>query len=83
MKKKYSQPDIIYDEFSLCTSIAAGCEVQTNTPSWNQCGFVFDDAIVYTDDVHGCKFGGITITDGGLDGICYHVPTDDNNLFNS
>lgn len=82
MKKTYSKPDIHFDSFSLCTSIAS-CAIKTFTPAQGECGVKFDDFVIFLSNVQGCEIGGVVIEDGYLSGICYHVPTDSNNLFNS
>ena len=85
MKKAYSKPEIMFEDFTLSTNIAAGCETPTNLPSVNQCGFDFSGLKVFFSGMTGC--GDIQVNNGGGDGdfngICYHVPTGDNNLFTS
>lgn len=40
MKKKYVKPEMFFEDFSLTTSIAAGCETQTKLPSLEAlCGY--------------------------------------------
>ncbi len=85
MKKAYSKPQIMFEDFTLTTNIAAGCEVKTETPSWNQCGVDASGVNVFLTGMTGCE--GFPVTpDGGGDGsfgnICYHVPYGEN-LFNS
>lgn len=82
MKKTYSKPDILFESFSLSTSIAAGCEVKITTIAAKQCGMKFGDTVVFTADMGNvCS---TKVVDGSLyDGLCYHVPTESNNLFNS
>lgn len=83
MKKTYSKPDIQFESFSLCSSIAS-CAIPSYTPFQRTCGFKFDSFIIFTADVQGCsENGGVVIEDGAIDGICYHNPSDLNNLFNS
>ena len=43
MRKAYSKPQIMFEDFTLSTNIAAGCEVKTNTPSQMQCAYGEDD----------------------------------------
>ena len=81
MKKQYRKPDIMFETFSLNTSIAAGCERKTATPALFECGFKFGSEIVYTDTMYGCS--DIRVDGSLLDGFCYHNPCDANNLFNS
>lgn len=82
MKRKYSRPDIIFEDFSLSTSIASGCGEKTNTHSQNTCGLDFGPGgTVFTQDVSGCIF---KVGDNGeFDGLCYHVFCDESRLFNS
>lgn len=81
LKKEYTKPDIIFESFALSTSIAAGCEKKTNTPSLDQCGFKYGPDVVYIDKESGCA--DIQVDGSILDGFCYHNPSDANNLFNS
>ncbi len=78
MKKTYSKPDIVFEDFSLTTSIAAGCAIQTGTPSANMCSMDFGGMNLFLSGIAAC-------TDPIEDGIyhCYHVPIEENQLFNS
>ena len=82
MKKAYSAPDILYESFSLCASIAAGCEIKISTQTSEVCGMLLGPAVVFTDKVIGCD---TKVEDGSplMNGICYHVPIDRMTLFNS
>lgn len=82
MKKTYSQPDIQFESFSLCSSIAAGCSKRIGTMYNGECGFPYGDVMVFTEGVDGCA---IKVADGSpiFNGLCYHVPVDQNSLFNS
>lgn len=82
MKKTYQKPDIHFDSFSLSNSIAGSCEFDTDTKSQGLCSIQFGDYKVFTSKVAGCK-GGIIVDSGQFNGICYHVPTNDKNVFNS
>lgn len=85
MKKAYTKPFVMFHDFSLTTSIAGDCEEKTNLPSNNSCGMDFSGAVVFMQGMEGCtdikvdNVGG----DGDFNGICYHVPSGDKNLFNS
>jgi len=82
MKKAYSQPDIVFESFSLSTSICAGCEYGTNFTS-GVCGYEFTDNIfIFLEGVTGCIF---KVPDGSsqFNGICYHNPSDLKNIFQS
>lgn len=84
MKKTYSKPEIVFESFSLSQSIAAGCDVKTNTPAQGQCGLDFGGLMLFLDSMSGCP--DIPVTSEGGDGeynnICYHTVYGDN-LFNS
>lgn len=84
MKKAYSKPQIMFDDFTLSTNIAGDCDVKTNTFGNNTCGMDFSGLKVFLDTMGGCDHkitsdGG----DGEFAGICYHVFTTGENLFNS
>ena len=83
MKKAYTKPEIIFDDFSLATTIAAGCQNQTHTPSWNMCGVDIPGVgHAFSEAMLSCM---VKITEGneGQYNFCYHVPTETNRLFNS
>ncbi len=82
MKKTYSQPDILFESFSLCANIAAGCGKKIGTQYNGTCGVPYGDKFVFTEDVGGCQ---VKVVDGSpiFNGLCYHVPVDMNAVFNS
>lgn len=83
MKKAYVKPEIAFFDFTLSTSIAAGCEVKTDIQSPHICGFKPDprwDGVIFVDETTGCNQ---TSTNSGYDTLCYHIPTEAYNLFNS
>lgn len=83
MKKAYLKPEIVFEDFSLSTSIAAGCEVIVPTPHSGTCGYAYEGGggdTIFVTDVTGC---GIKIDDDSNNGFCYHVPIESNSLFNS
>ena len=84
MKKLYSKPEIAYEDFTPSTSIAAGCEKIANM-SENSCGILLPDMgfSIFLEGVGACK--DYPIADGSekLDGVCYHNPYGENNVFNS
>ncbi len=82
MKKKYVKPQIIIENFSLSETIAAGCEVIVDTHSSGQCGLDFGGDAIFLTGIQGCKIQ-VTEDDGLNNGMCYHVPIETNNLFNS
>ena len=82
MKKSYSQPDIVFESFSLCSSIAAGCGVKVGVMNNGDCGLPYGNRVVFLENVNGCIW---KIQDGSkeFNGLCYHVPIDALSLFNS
>lgn len=80
MKKVYEKPAIVFEAFSLSTAIAGSCGVTTNTPSSGSCGIEFGGDMIFLSEMTGCSE---EVDDNGEYKICYHVPTDGNNLFNS
>ncbi len=82
MKKTYTKPEILFESFTLSTNINAGCEKPTNLPSWDQCGLDFSGLVVFMTDMSGCTDIKVD-ADKDFNGICYHTPTDLNNVFAS
>ena len=85
MKKEYSSPEIFFDNFALNVNIAnvnMQCSRNITNHYSGDCGLQFGNKIVFTISAAGCKF---KIQDGSpmVDGLCYHIPTGDNKLFNS
>lgn len=92
MKKSYFKPDIVFESFQLCSSIAnAICEEKIG-PHTGTCGIElggndYGSVTVFTSDMVGvCNFWE-SDTDGidsaMWNGICYHVPMAGLNCFNS
>ena len=79
MKKAYTKPEIIFDDFSLATTIAAGCAKRFTAAAKDSCGIVFGAGMLFTNDMGGCTIKA-EVDDGGY---CYHVPADGMNLFTS
>ena len=82
MKRAYQKPDIMFDSFSLSSTIAGSCSFDTNTKSQGDCHVMFGELKVFTSKVTGCK-GGVIVDSGQFNGLCYHVPTNDKNIFMS
>ena len=85
MKKTYSKPEIYFEDFTLCNSIAAGCEIIIDAPSSGTCGYAYEGGhgqTLFTKHL-GISICNIGIDDDGTNGFCYHVPVESNNLFNS
>ena len=80
MKKNYSKPDIIFDSFTLSTNVAADCEFKTPLPKADECGMPYFNYVVFMNEMQGCR----KIEPSGVfNTICYHQPSETNNLFNS
>jgi hypothetical protein len=80
MRKTYSKPDIHFDNFALSTNVAANCEFQTPLPRADECGIPYFNWIVFQSELQGCN----KISESGIwDSMCYHQPTETNNLFTS
>ncbi len=85
MKKVYSKPEIMFEDFTLSTSIAGGCEIRTNTPSAGACGYPYEGGngqTLFTAQA-GTDICNIAVNDDLSNGFCYHVPIDTKNIFNS
>lgn len=87
MKKNYSKPEIMFEDFTVSCAIAS-CEV-TAVQAWDICGYPIASLggkTVFMSSATGCKYTEVEPygdgTDGSYQGICYHVPND-HNLFGS
>ena len=87
MKKLYSKPEIMFEDFTLNENIAGNCASIVNNASKGSCAVMGTGDIAIFDGSVGpvCVYkpedmGGTT---DEWDGFCYHVPTEYNNLFNS
>lgn len=82
MKKEYSKPMAFVEDFSLQTSIAAGCELKTTLSTKDSsCGYPIRGGIVFVSGTQ-CTTEGYS-TESLYNGFCYHVPNENSNLFNS
>jgi hypothetical protein len=81
MKKTYSRPDIWFEDFSLSTNIAAGCEATPFDHS-EGCGVKINRVDILFSDSFGDTCN-VKIIDGdpNYNGLCYHNPTMDRNVF--
>lgn len=83
MKKTYVKPEIVFEDFSLCNSIATNCELVIDTQSRGTCGQPIEGLpgqFLFIDTVEACNR---PIPDEALDGFCYHIPMGGPNIFNS
>ena len=86
MKKTYTKPEISFESFLMSTNIAGDCEKKTNLPSNTTCGMKLEGlGVVFTTTMNGCTGYKVEMEmeNAQLNGVCYHVPNPDNNLFNS
>jgi hypothetical protein len=93
MKKAYSKPDIVFEDFSLSTSIAAGCEERPSAfagSTSQPCGVKYAaNVYIFTQTMNGCNRkipeGNVTgnLVDKNNNGLCYHNPTENYNVFMS
>lgn len=86
MKKTYSKPSILIENFTLSTNIAGNCEKPYGLHEQFACGVPDDNGcgeIIFSLDVgSNCTVEGIG--DKHIyDGFCYHVPSETNQLFAS
>ena len=80
MKKHYEAPEIYFDDFSLSTSIAGDCGIIVNSTR-DSCPYVTRTGLnIFLSSMGACT---TTEDDGDYNGICYHVPVTESNLFNS
>lgn len=92
MKKTYSKPDIFFEDFSLSTSIAAGCEEKPSVYAADvrPCGVKWDAGIyVFTETMYGCNIKAVSgktennLVDSQNNALCYHNPSENYNVFYS
>lgn len=81
MRKKYSKPDIMYEDFTPSTSIAAGCNYKAVVVEYT-CGVEYGDDMLFTSDLNVCTLP-VEAMPGISDRICYHEPEPGNNVFTS
>lgn len=81
MKKTYKKPEIIFEDFSLSTSIALGCEFGAHHAEY-LCAYEDEylEAVIFTETISACT---TKMQDGVYNGLCYHVPSDQTNIFAS
>lgn len=86
MKREYTKPIVVFEDFTLSTNIAGDCDRIVGNPSKGTCGILgsvpgvdnlFSSSV--TESLDGCQIWNDTDV---YDGYCYHVPQNDD-LFNS
>jgi hypothetical protein len=87
MKKTYGKPDIVFEDFSLNTNIAAGCE-KTPGNQTADCGVKWGKIFIFTTNASGCyskvvegSTGSDNMKDKQNNGLCYHNPSEVFNVF--
>lgn len=81
MKKEYQRPELFYESFSLCPAIAAGCEGIANFAE-NACSVTLKGEgyeLVLFHNTAICR----DCPPNADDYLCYHAPTENNNIFSS
>ena len=79
MKKAYSKPEIVFEDFSLSTNIAAGCEVFPEDNA-QDCGVRIGKFYYFVEGVTGCIN---EVANGVHNEICYDIPNENNTVFMS
>ncbi|MEE1038797.1 MAG: hypothetical protein U0K95_06485 [Eubacterium sp.] len=79
-KKNYVKPQILITSFELAESIASGCEQISNTAEY-VCSVSDEEAgLTYiAEGISGCVY----TPPNPDDFVCYHAPSDSNNVFSS
>ena len=81
-KKAYKRPELYYESFTLSQNIASSCE-GIALFNENICGVKVDmmdiEMIIYGNGNGACEFQ----PPNPENLICYHVPSDANNVFSS
>ena len=80
MKKVYSKPEIMFEDFTLNENIAGDCNIIIDNQTRDNCAYISTGGIAtFLDGISVCVF---TKPDGDNE-ICYHVPLSTTDLFNS
>ena len=92
MKKKYVKPEILFEDFTLSTSVAScATSSMVKVMVTESCGF-YDEylkVVVISGETSGCPTettqSGYRVaeTPGENDGVCFHVPIEAYNVWNS
>lgn len=89
MKKQYSKPGIIIEDFTIAQNISAGCGAVAGGNSlgrpnhWAKetCGWVVGDYILWVESTGYCNLD--TVLNEECEGVCYNNPGAGNTIFNS
>lgn len=83
MRKTYSKPEIVFEDFSVTANIASGCEKFANA-AYGSCGVEFIPGVmnIFLEGIDGCT---LVIQDGSDEHnkLCYYNPSPSNNVFTS
>ncbi len=83
MRKNYFKPEIMFESFAVSTNIAGDCDTIINNHGENACPYIDRSGQrVFTSALSGICTD-VERADGADNTICYHVPTNDKELFNS
>lgn len=82
MRKNYSKPEIMFESFAMSVNIAGGCDRIIGDHAAHQCAVDFGGDMLFLSSVSVCTE---PVADGSSEanGLCYDVPYDGNELFNS
>ena len=84
MKRKYSKPEIVFENFAMSTNIAAGCHFITKLPGeGTACGFKPSDRWTSDPIMVNYENGCGTNPPDEYDEVCYDGPVEGFDLFNS
>ena len=79
MKKTYTKPQILIENFTISQSIAGDCNIIITNATQGVCAYMDRGGnAVFTNLISDCTY---KQTDG--DSVCYNVPIATNDLFNS
>lgn len=81
MKKHYEAPEILFEDFSLSSSIALNCQEIIGNPTQDACAYITRTGLhIFMSSMDVCT---TTEDDGEYNGFCYHNPESGIALFNS
>ena len=81
-KKIYSKPEILFEDFSLSTNIAAGCE-KVPFSNVENCGVKWGKLVLFGEEGYSNCSNKIIEGKNSYDNLCYHNPNEGFNVFNS
>ena len=87
MKKVYSKPEIMFEDFSLNNAITLNCKAIVGAPSAGECPYKVESGRDGTKYIFTSAMTNVCTSpeiDDEYGGLCYHVFTDGvDSLFNS